>query len=707
MNMMDGNQFLRFHALGYTRLVPIIPPDAKISEKSSLYKRVGTHQDARGKTPGVKNRDGLWSGFDWLPYECDEDDLGRWHRMGAGVGIKTGDGLVLIDADTTNPEWAKLIYDQLTLLIKPPVRIGNKPKAGYLVRTDPDFKYTRIEFGERNEKGNLTERVEILADGRQFVASGIHPKTKQPYAWPHGIPDYDALPYLAPELLTAFLETLRNKLPAASPLIREGAQTDINQKSLAGPLEAVRKAVRAIPNNSEMFPSRESYRDFGYAIKAALPDNAQEAYDLFAEWCARWQDGENDSDIVEADWRRMKPPFRRGAGWLYELAEQHGKFSQAEVWFDQLPDPTENPFAEIRGSSQHNTGTYQLLTIGELMHRPPPTWLINRHIPDQSVGFLYSEPGAGKSFLALDMALSVAHGLDNWQGDPIKQDPNPAVVYIAAEGAFDFGLRIKAWHKAKGLKADACKNFYIIEQTINFMKSDDVEKLVRTLSGLTPTLRPVLVVVDTVSRALPGADENLQKDMTLFVRACDAVRDTFSCAVLGIHHAGKSGDMRGSTVLLGAGDFVFKLERRKGATMGVLTCEKQKAAPDGWNEPYRFDVVQLEDGGSSLVAVRAEAGFGPAVELTPDVSASVLGAMRAAWEEGRPWSKAPQSGDRYAIRHMVSDFGFEGVRAEETLLLWEQTGLISMETMSGHSKMRGYKVVGDIGHDVRNEDIFG
>lgn len=705
MNMVDTNQFLRFHALGYTRLVPIIPPDAKISDKSSLYKRVGTNQDGRGKTPGVKNRDGLWSGFDWLPYECDEEDVKRWHRMGAGVGIKTGDGLVLIDADTMDPERAKLIYDQLTLLIKPPVRIGNKPKAGYLVRTDPNFQYTRIEFGERNDKGNLTERVEILADGRQFVAYGIHPKTKQPYTWPHGLPKYEEVPYLAPELLTAFLETLRNKLPSASPIIREGAATEINQNALKGSLDTIRKAVRAIPNTSDLFPSRESYRDFGYAIKASLPDNAQEAYDLFAEWCARWQDGDNDSDIIEADWRRMKPPFRRGAGWLYELAEQHGKFNQAEVWFDQLPDQADNPFAEIanRDKPEH----YRLLTIDDIENRPPPNWLIERHIPEKSVGFVYSEPGAGKSFWTLDIGLHIAYRQPDWHGDKITVD-NAAVIYIAAEGSYGFRNRIRAWRKHKEIE-DRSPNFRMIEQTINFMAEADISRLLTTLRVFREQtgLRPALIVVDTVSRALPGADENLQKDMTLFVKACDAVRDAHGCAVIGVHHAGKNGDMRGSTVLRGAGDYVFGLSRRKGASVGVMECEKMKEGPDGWSDSYSFSPIVLDDGETSLVVDRVEAGFGPDTVLTPDLSERVLNAMAAACDAGEAWSRAPQSRERYAVKRMIVDFGFDGARAEETLSLWEQTGLIAWDIVDSKRKLKGYKVVEGPGHGVRNNGIFG
>ncbi len=453
MNMVDTNQFLKFHALGYTRLVPIIPPDAAISETSSLSRAIGKQNDPRGKAVGIKGYHGKWYGFDWVPYESDDKDLPRWSGMGAGVGIKTGNGLVLIDADTKNEEHARIIRDTLSLLIPlNSVRVGQYPKAGYVVRTDPDFRYTRIEFGERDDRGNLVDRVEILSEGRQFVASGIHPRTGKPYSWPKGIPHYDDLPFISGELLTAFLESLRNKLPAATPIVKEGATTEINQHALKGDLEAIRKAVRAIPNTSATFPSRESYRDFGYAIKAALPDNAQEAFDLFEEWCEKWDGGTNEPDVVAADWRRMKPPYRRGAGWLYELAEQHshGKFTLADVWFEALPDQDDNPFAAIDlNAPKEKTDTYRLLTIDDIQNRPPPKWLVDRHIPEKSVGFIYSEPGIGKSFLALDLSMSIAYGLPTWFGDNVSADSSASVVYIAAEGSYGFRNRIAAWRKAR------------------------------------------------------------------------------------------------------------------------------------------------------------------------------------------------------------------------------------------------------------------
>ncbi|CDP52342.1 hypothetical protein [Devosia sp. DBB001] len=341
-----ANHFQRFYARGFTRLVPIIPPGVEISPNSTLYKRVDTKQDGRGKTPGRRNQDGTWGSFDWNLYECDETDLDRWQAMGAGVGIKTGDmgdgtSLVAIDADTKDHA-AQVLQGVQDLLGPLPVRVGNYPKALYLCRVRGAFQYQRIEFGQRDENNRLLDRVEVLSDGRQFVAHGIHPKTGKPYEWPRDVPAYADLPVFEAAQITALLEELRLKLPQASEVKVEGAIGQASQAGLRGELEAVRRAVRATPNTHNTHPSRESYRDMGYAIKAALPDNEAEALELFQEWCEGWTapDGSgNDPDVVEADWRRMKPPYRRGASWLYAQAEElsGGTYSRADAWFENLP----------------------------------------------------------------------------------------------------------------------------------------------------------------------------------------------------------------------------------------------------------------------------------------------------------------------------------------------------------------------------------
>ncbi|HEV2155430.1 AAA family ATPase [Bradyrhizobium sp.] len=417
---MTVNTFEAFWRLGYTRLVPIIPHDADISERSSLYARVGTHQDSRGKAVGVKGQDGKWFGFDWLPHEADEKDCRRWQSMGAGIGIKCGQGIVLIDADTPDKQHAAIIQQAVIKHIGVlPTRIGNFPKAGYLCRISEPIKYCRVDFGPLTERNQPRDRVEILSDGRQFVAHGIHPKTKLPYAWPFELKPFAELPIATPAQIVALLEELRSILPAAKPIVTEGATDVVNQASLRGDLDAVRKAVEATPNTSAAFPTREAYRDFGYAIKAALPDHEQEAFGLFSDWCARWTDGDNDPGIVEADWRRMKPPYRRGASWLYELAETHSgnSFKRTDAWFEEIPDEPESLFIEnsprlLEDQTQDAAAPIRWVDPKEWAGVTPPKrrWIIAGMVPDGEVTLLTGAGGVGKTLLAQQGGTAVALG---------------------------------------------------------------------------------------------------------------------------------------------------------------------------------------------------------------------------------------------------------------------------------------------------------
>lgn len=420
MNMQHANPFEQLWALGYHRLCPIVPPGAPLSERSSLALRIRKNPkaDARGKVPGIMWPDGTWSGVDFTAIESTSADCATWHAMGAGVGIKTGQGLVAIDADTKDEALARVIRDLLTERFGAlPVRIGQAPKALYLVRTAPDFVYARIEFGRRDDKGRLLDRVEILAEGRQFVARGIHPATGEPYWWPDGAPAYADLPYIEPAALMDALRALQPLLPAATAPTIEGGGHEYDQAALAGDLDTVAKAIRALPNTTALFPSRESFRDIGYALRAALPGLEHEALDLFQQWAARWDDGEggtNDPDYVASEFARMKPPYRRGASWLYELAQEHsgGAFSSAERWLENpdenaplFPESVPNAFGQ--GAIHIEATPYGFPEPSAIPRRQ---WLYDSHYIRKFVSATVAPSGVGKSSLKIVEALAMASG---------------------------------------------------------------------------------------------------------------------------------------------------------------------------------------------------------------------------------------------------------------------------------------------------------
>lgn len=545
--------FLAFWRLGYVRLVSIVPPDATISEGSSLLRR----QDARGKAVGIRGRDGKWFGYDWLPHEADEHDLQRWAQMGAGVGIKTGQGLIGIDADTLDEQHAKVIAQAVTKHFgELPARIGKYPKCLYPLRVDAPIRYTRVEFGALDDKGRLRDRVEILSDGRQFVAHGIHPGTKKPYAWPRPLVPLEQLPVVSPAAVLAFMEELRTLLPAAKPLITEGATADVDQATLKGDLDTVRKAVSLIPNTSADFPTREAYRDFGYAIKAALPDQPDAAFELFAEWCGRWQEGHNDPGVVEADWRRMKPPFRRGANWLYELAERAAptQFTRAEIFFQPIEPEADNPFA-----AAITENAFEPIAIKWVDPRdwqgvtpPPRRFLVDGMIPDGEVSLLTGEGGVGKTLSAQQLGTAVAAGLPFLGRNTIQ---SKVMMFLCEDSEAELH------HRQRDINAALCLDMHDVSPNLRIASRKYMDNLLSLWDRSTGAMKrsavwnalrtdalafgAKLVVVDTIADTFGGSEID-RAQVRQFVQAClGRLAQEIGGAVLALGHPSKAGQAAG------------------------------------------------------------------------------------------------------------------------------------------------------------------
>lgn len=237
----------------------------------------------------------------------------------------------------------------------------------------------------------------------------------------------------------------------------------------------------------------------------------------------------------------------------------------------------------------------EILKRDDIRHLKPPQFVIGRHLPETSFGFLYGAPGSYKSFLALDWSLHIAYGRDNWHGDQIEAKPGGWVVYLAREGASGMRARIEAWEKQNVPAGTPECRFALVPSAIDLMDKSSVEAIIERIKA--DDVSPIsMIVIDTVSRSMPGADENMQKDMTRFVAACDSLKDTFQCIVLGVHHTSKAGDMRGSSVLLGAGDFAFRASKQDAgdsARKVTLHCEKMKDGADAWHDDYWLDAVDL------------------------------------------------------------------------------------------------------------------
>jgi hypothetical protein len=198
----------------------------------------------------------------------------------------------------------------------------------------------------------------------------------------------------------------------------------------------------------------------------------------------------------------------------------------------------------------------------------------------------YGDSNAGKTWIKLDQCFHIAAGRD-WNGKKVKQG---LVVYVAAEGGTGFLNRIEAFKRHYDTPN---LPFSLVPCPINlFSDNADTARLVKLIRAEEEHFgqKCVLVVIDTLARAMAGGDENTAKDMGQFVDNVDRVRAATGATADVIHHTGKdsSKGARGSSALRAATDTEFEVRP------GVLSIGKQRDLPGGAD--MNFELVSVDVG---------------------------------------------------------------------------------------------------------------
>jgi len=188
--------------------------------------------------------------------------------------------------------------------------------------------------------------------------------------------------------------------------------------------------------------------------------------------------------------------------------------------------------------------------------------------------------------------------------------------------------------------------------------------------------------------------------MTLFISACDRVREVFGSTVAGVHHTSRNGNLRGSTVFDGAGDALLSITREEGSDIGEMFAKKIKSAPDGWKQNFRLKKVEIGDikGSTSLYAeptVESTGGDNKASWPSKAVCQQILDATADAWSSKRPWSNhyhAKREG-RYAASIMENRWGLDQELAERMLAAWLINEIVEVSIADHKAKTRGLKVL--------------
>ncbi len=275
--------------------------------------------------------------------------------------------------------------------------------------------------------------------------------------------------------------------------------------------------------------------------------------------------------------------------------------------------------------SQHLPDGLPVARIADIQPQPSEaSWLIRAFWARAGVGMIGGSPKSCKSWLGLDMALSVASGtpcLDRFGVDA----PGPVVIYLAEDAAPAVRSRLDALCRHRNLDLTQLDLFAITSPVLRLDLTRDQQALQHTMQRY----RPRLLLLDPLVR-LHRLDENSAAEISGLLGYLRELQRSFDCAVVLVHHASKKQRaqpgqaLRGSSDLHAFGDSNAYLARHKNQLM--LTLEHRGAkAPD----PFPVALTTAEDGAIHLAVQQAIPDL-PGVDLGDRVLAFLRQTGRAA-----------------------------------------------------------------------------
>ena len=307
---------LRLHRAGY-HPVPVIGAHVATESAGKRPKMNGWQTECLNATPEKI------AGWARLQHDC------------TNTGLLCGeiDG---VDIDVLNEELSAKLVSRAIELFGPTSlrRIGRAPKTLLLYRVEtPHKKLTTPDlfFGDDVKNKDAKAKVEILADGQQFVGFGIHPDTRAAYRWPERSPldiPMSDVPMVKVELLRQFVVEAEQVLRSAGARTEREIEAKRNQeRNKNGKIfaalrdnekpsrEMVEDALNHIPNDMDY----DEWIRIGFALYEGLGASGS---DLWEKWST--QSHKNNPHVTARKW----PSFASGKsitiGTLFYIAEQHG-----------------------------------------------------------------------------------------------------------------------------------------------------------------------------------------------------------------------------------------------------------------------------------------------------------------------------------------------------------------------------------------------
>jgi hypothetical protein len=449
----------------------------------------------------------------------DAEQITRWWAQNPdfNIGIAAGErsGIVVFDIDPRNGgdnSWALWTENH-----------GRVPDGAMQMTAGGGFHHI-ADYNSEIRSCKLTEGVDLLADGRYFVAfpSTIEGRS---YEWEASSDPFDGVaPFKVPQTWMNAYNAMRK------PAERQQAITG------GGLIQGSR--------NNGLAAMGGAMRRHGFT------------------------EAEIMASLSIANETRCEIPLPSS-----ELAQIVRSVSRYEPESDVGASVSIGSEAadSILAATRAETQEYFFTRATSYLGQPAPLkWIIKNWVPDFGVTMVYGESGSGKTFITLDMACHIAAGLD-WHGHRTKSG---IVIYMAGEGNYGLRQRVAAWCKSHGI--DSLDNLLISNKAIDMDSPAAAAQIINAVRELT-TEDAAMIFVDTVNNHMMG-DENSSQDTRNMLNAVQIVGRALNAGMCLNHHVGVAAEAkhraRGSSAWKASLDSQILIAKKDGII--EVNCTKMK-----------------------------------------------------------------------------------------------------------------------------------
>jgi len=223
--------------------------------------------------------------------------------------------------------------------------------------------------------------------------------------------------------------------------------------------------------------------------------------------------------------------------------------------------------------------TLKVISPAALEKRPKqPLWMINNMWAHLGVGIIAGAPKSCKTWMALEIAVSVASNTHCLTKFPVAT-PGKVLLYMAEDSLSILHHRLKSLANYKSLNINELNIGILVPDSLRLDNKVDQQLLDNTVNEE----KPVLLILDPIIR-MHAIDENSSGDVSLILAYLRNLQRKYNIAVCVVHHAKKNAgnghqpglSIRGSSDFHAWGDTNLYLKKKEDHL--ILSME-QRAAP--------------------------------------------------------------------------------------------------------------------------------